>query len=365
MEHSETFEDYMGLADVVFPCFLFIVGMSVPLAIENRLARGDSTGRIAFHILGRTFALLLMGIFTVNLGSWETDRMGFSEPVYEILVVTGFFLCWNKYSTRLKWEKFYGYTLQAIGILLLIFLALIYRSKTGSDGLSHGLRIKWWGILGLIGWAYGLTSIIYLLFRKRLITLFLTWIFFILLNIAGHSGLFGMAAALNPHEIIPGNGAFQAFALAGLLSSLLISGKIVKKEQTVLFTSGILIFSGIVLIFTGLAINHFFIISKNLATPPWIFICSGIAIIFVCIFHWIIDINGKEKWFEIIKPAGVNTLTCYLIPYYIYSIYDLIHLNLPDYMITGIPGLIKTLFYSLIVIGITELLSRINIRLKI
>lgn len=35
--HAEAAEDRMGFSDVIFPAFLFIVGLSVPIAIQNRL----------------------------------------------------------------------------------------------------------------------------------------------------------------------------------------------------------------------------------------------------------------------------------------------------------------------------------------
>src|SRR5947207_5882099 len=48
----------MTFVDVVFPAFLFIVGVSIPLAIESRRLRGESWISIWFHIALRTAALL-------------------------------------------------------------------------------------------------------------------------------------------------------------------------------------------------------------------------------------------------------------------------------------------------------------------
>ena len=56
----------MGLADVVFPAFLFIVGLSLPFAVDNRRKKGDTTWQLVKHVLARTFALLVMGVFFVN-----------------------------------------------------------------------------------------------------------------------------------------------------------------------------------------------------------------------------------------------------------------------------------------------------------
>ena len=40
LEHFEAFEDGMGVADIVFPMFLFAMGMSIPYALENRFSKG-------------------------------------------------------------------------------------------------------------------------------------------------------------------------------------------------------------------------------------------------------------------------------------------------------------------------------------
>jgi predicted acyltransferase len=46
--HKDAHEDGMGLADVVFPAFLFIVGLSIPHAI-NPFEKGDSKSSLQTH----------------------------------------------------------------------------------------------------------------------------------------------------------------------------------------------------------------------------------------------------------------------------------------------------------------------------
>ena len=58
LQHANATEDYMGFSDVIFPLFLFIVGLSIPLAVEHRLNRKDSPNRISAHILIRSLSLL-------------------------------------------------------------------------------------------------------------------------------------------------------------------------------------------------------------------------------------------------------------------------------------------------------------------
>ena len=71
MEHYATLEDGMGLSDIVFPLFLFAMGMSIPYALERRIAKGYSTESTVLHIVSRTFTLLVMGAFICNQESRE------------------------------------------------------------------------------------------------------------------------------------------------------------------------------------------------------------------------------------------------------------------------------------------------------
>ena len=57
--------DGMTVADVVFPAFLFIVGVSIPLAFERRQQAGTSPWALLRHIL-RTLGLLFMGLVQLN-----------------------------------------------------------------------------------------------------------------------------------------------------------------------------------------------------------------------------------------------------------------------------------------------------------
>src|SRR5919112_1637280 len=49
LEHVAPGVDGIGLADIVFPAFLFIVGLSLPYAIDNRRKKGDTEGQLVWH----------------------------------------------------------------------------------------------------------------------------------------------------------------------------------------------------------------------------------------------------------------------------------------------------------------------------
>lgn len=350
LEHARADQDFLGFSDIVFPCFLFIVGMSIPYAIRNRLSKGESNLKILLHIGLRSIALLVMGFFTVNISDLNVEVSGLSREAFQIWMVAGFFLIWNVYPKSEDWKKYLFIGMQLVGVLILILLAYFF--KGGKDGLQN-MTPQWWGILGLIGWTYLISAPIYLFARKSTALLLGCWLLFTLLNIAWHAGW---------HNPIPGGGAFQGFAFAGIAASLLFdrvtnTGK--SQKLPILYIG-----AGVLLVISGFVLRNFFIISKIQATPTWVFLCNGIAFGFLAIIYFIVELKGKAGWFDLIKPAGTSTLTCYLIPYVYYSIATFAF-TLPLFLKTGAVGLLKSFVYAMIIIGITALLGKLKIKLKI
>src|ERR1700749_170980 len=56
----------MTFVDLVFPGFLFIVGMSIPFALGSRLNKGEPVWKTSGHVVARTLALLCIGILMVH-----------------------------------------------------------------------------------------------------------------------------------------------------------------------------------------------------------------------------------------------------------------------------------------------------------
>ena len=81
--------------------------------------------------------------------------------------------------------------------------------------------------------------------------------------------------------------------------------------------------------------------------------------------YWIADVYKQANWFNIIRPAGTDTLLCYLMPYFSYAFMRLIGLNLPEVLLTGGIGLLKSLLFAILCAVITGVLIRIGIRLKL
>ena len=83
--HAEMHEDMLGFSDLIFPAFLFAMGMAVPFAVAARYKKGDSPLQVINHIISRSIALIVMGLFTVNKGAYDAAASGIPSPVFPLV----------------------------------------------------------------------------------------------------------------------------------------------------------------------------------------------------------------------------------------------------------------------------------------
>jgi len=353
LDHAKETEDALGFADTIFPAFLFIAGLSIPLAIKSRISKGDSTWQVLFYIISRSAALLIIGFYHVNLENYSAAAI-LPRAVWEILITLSFFMIWLDYpETMAKAKK---YAIMGSGLALLIALGVIYK---GGD-LAHPLwmQTSWWGILGIIGWSYLICALVYYFSKGKLTILIVIWALFAAMNIASHTFL--------DHDFLPIIGDCSAVVLTmggvviiGLYSHLVK----IEKTQKLWLLFGII---GIVLIAGGLIIRPYTEgISKIRSTPAWIFISSGLTILMFELFIYLVDIKGKINWFKAIRPAGTSTLTCYLIPYFQVALLELFNVTYPSIFNSGIIGLLRSLATAIIIIWLVGLMEKRRLRLKI
>ncbi|MDR1719272.1 MAG: DUF5009 domain-containing protein [Dysgonamonadaceae bacterium] len=353
MQHAAFNEDMLGLSDVVFPAFLFVLGMSIPFALDGRLKKGESKLRVLGHILIRSVALLIMGLFSVNSGAGLSASVGISKPVFSLVMVTCFFVIWNNYPATVSrsWKSIFK-IMRIAAFCVLVFLAVIYRDASGGV-----FRTRWWGILGLIGWTYLICAIIYLFARKKLPVLIAAYICFILLCMGAANKQLGAFAG-----ILPGNGCFHAFTMGGLLLSLAIHYYKGMNHTKRIFCAAI---GGVVSILLGFLVNRWWIISKLQETPTWLFYCTGISVLCYLLLYWLTDLHKQVGWMKVIKPAGTSTLTCYLVPSILYAVFTLTGFHVTGFMAQGAMGLVKCAIFAFFTVFITGVLEKIHIKLKL
>lgn len=358
LEHVAPGVDGIGLADVVFPAFLFIVGLSLPFAIDNRRMKGDSKRQLVIHVLTRTVALLVMGVFLVNGETINAPAMGLPKFLWYPLCCLSFILIWNVYPKNANRTLVYG--ARAVGAITLIILAVLYRG--GDDG-GERFSPHWWGILGLIGWAYLASGLLTIFSKNRIFVVFAAWILFSILSIVSKAGLLPENTFMSIVPEAISGGTLAALSIGGVLTSLIFQYYRKKKDNKGLTV--ILILFSAVLIALSVITRPYWMLSKLGATPAWLFLCSAFTILAFLAVYWIADVKRKAHWFNILKPAGTNTLMCYLIPYFMYAIFTMTHLRFPDVLVTGGAGLFKSFLFALFCVFITGQLNRAGIKLKL
>src|SRR5438105_841311 len=129
----------MTFVDLVFPAFLFIVGMAIPFALGSRLAKGEPIGKIVLHILTRTLALLLVGIMMVN-ETPDSAALGWSGTLWSTLLYVAAVLAFCSIAPRsregrgvaaIRYWRYVTLFLRLLGFGMLAFLGFAFR---GADG---------------------------------------------------------------------------------------------------------------------------------------------------------------------------------------------------------------------------------------
>jgi predicted acyltransferase len=85
--------------DLVFPTFVFVMGISAVFAIESRLARGATRGQLVRHAAQRAVVLCLLGIVVNSFPFFELDHMRFYGVLQRIAV------CYLAVSLLYLWDS--------------------------------------------------------------------------------------------------------------------------------------------------------------------------------------------------------------------------------------------------------------------
>ena len=361
MGHTDADFDGMGLADWVFPGFLFIAGMSIPFAITNRISKGLTQTDNIKHILYRTVSLIVIGILMLNTSRVDPELTGISKNLWALLMYFAVFLVWNNY--RSKDEKPFtvtGFRLAGVGLLII----LIFKFKSGQPENDGSLITGWWGILGLIGWGYLAAALTYILCRNSLLLTALAAALFLGLNILASLGLSTFLDPARPllGVIIDGNVPF--IVISGTFVGLMLKNSAGTGNKTLIRN---LVISSVLSLAAGFLLREWFILSKIKATPSWGLVCTGISILVFTIIYVISDVFGKTGWAEFFRPAGENSLTTYLVPNILYHLIWMGGLPVFFYKQSQILPIVigGSIIWAILMVWLSAFLKRLGISLKL
>lgn len=373
MKHTPRSVDGMTFVDLVFPAFLFIVGMSLPFAIRRRLERGDTIWQIWRHILIRTIGLLVIGVFMVNSDS-ISDKGLLNPHLWTLFMYTGVILVWNVPPQEPGLKRNIMLKLRIVGVFLLTVLALLYQGK-GISGFFQ-MRTQWWGILGLIGWAYIVSCIFYIPLRRQKAGLVGAMAILYCIYMADVGGGLAFLSWIKPFiNISYMLCSHSAIVISGALLGLILTpdspvkGYKARIQWAIIYGLGLAL--GGLLLHSLHDIHEMFLINKILGTPTWCLLCSAIfAWIWVAVY-WLIDVRGWKRWAVIVKSAGANALFAFILAPIFYAMFALLAQALGGFNFFAelgnnfAVGFWRALVFAFALIWLTGILPRVGLWLKL
>lgn len=247
--------------DLIQPFFMFIVGVSIPFAVANRIRKGDSNKSITLHALKRSFLLLFFGwaLYCIGPGKivWQFQNVLAQLSVTYLVA----FLIRNK-----------SYLFQIIfTLVILLLIDLAYRFFP-VEGFNH----PWENFQNLGAWVNN---------KIEGVDKASTWATLNCVSTTAHT-VWGV-----------------------LCGKLLMSDKPTAIKIQILFIAGV----SALIIGYSLDLLNITPIIKKIATVSFVFASGGWTILTLCLFYWLIDV---KKLFatgsNMFKIVGMNSIFIYL-----------------------------------------------------
>lgn len=359
--HAHAKDDVMTYVDMVFPFFLFAVGLSLPLSITQRLARKPSLLMLWGHVAVRALALVMLGEILANAEKADAVRMGMRGTVWALLGLTCATLYLNVYGKSRRAQAC-GRVLRVVGFVGLIALLAIFR-RAAANGQIAWLDGSYPEILGLIGYSYLAVAILYIPTRRWVWAPALWFALLVSLCAFSTAGWVQFPGRL-PLYVWPfGIGAMGCIIIAGVVTSSIYFSPSRRRtlQQSIYLAAGfcLLTFS-VGWLLTPLGI------SKIRATPTWSLYCIGAAVLLFMLLYWICDVKQWQRWAFLIRPAGSNTLLTYLLPDFWYFALSVAGFSwLDSHFNVGAAGVAKTVAFTLLILAAAGGLTRARLRLQL
>ena len=262
------------LADVVFPCFLFMVGISSVFSVSSRLGQGASRSQILAQAARRTLIIFALGLLVNSFPTFPLHTLrvfGVLQRIALCYFTTVLFLVWG--STR------------SIAVSLFTIL------------LGYWVLLRWVPVPGL-----GIPGI----------------------GIPFLDPFANLPAWLDRH-LLPARHLYHQgfYDPEGLLSSVpavastlvgVLAGKWIRGKRTPFATAHGLLLAGCFSLVAGFLWSHWFPLNKRLWTSSFVLWTSGINLLALWFFYRLIDIRHRGRlWTYPAKVFGVNALTAYVV----------------------------------------------------
>ena len=252
--------------DLIFPLFVFIMGASMVFSFHKRIERGDSKKDLYINVVKRTLTLFILGLIHNGLFNFDFSNFRYAG------VLQRFALCYFFASIIFINTNIKGQAIFAAAILILYWAAMALIPVPGFGA----------GVLTPEG------SLAAFIDQQFLPGRFCCYEF------GDNEGIMSTIPAV-------------ASTLLGMLTGHLLRSSFsqIKKVQWLLI-------AGISSLLLAKLWNFAFPINKNLWSSSFVLYAAGWSLLLLCLFYWLIDIRGYQKWAFPFIVIGLNPITIYV-----------------------------------------------------
>lgn len=254
--------------DLIFPFFLFIVGVAITLSLSKRKNRGDDQTKLILNIFRRSFILFLLGLILSGFPYFDLSTIRIPGVLQRIAVV---------------------YLISSILFLKISIKSIVH--------ITWILLLIYWGLMTLIpvpGVGYP---------NLEPTTNLAAWLDNLLLG--GH--LWKATKVWDPEGILSTIPAIST-SLIGIITGHWLQGNKDKTEKTV----WLFVFASL-LMFAGYVWDGWFPMGKSIWTSSYVLYTGGLALNFLAICVWFIDVKKITWWIKPFQVYGMNAITVFFL----------------------------------------------------
>jgi predicted acyltransferase len=265
--------------DLVFPFFLFVVGVSITLALSKRLDDPAGYGSVIGKIVRRSLVIFALGLF-LNKFPFFRDS-------------------WREIQDVETWKNV-ALTIRIPGVLQRIALCYLAASLIFLHTRVKGQVIAVVGLL--VGYWLLMTRVPVPEFGAGDLA-------------RGHD----LASYLD-RLLLPGHIYRKDYDPEGLLSTLpaiattllgVLAGHWIRSGRDRYEVDAGLFVGGTACVFAGWAWGASFPINKALWTGPFVLLTGGLAMIGLALCYWLVDLRGCRRWAAPFRVFGANAIAAY------------------------------------------------------
>jgi predicted acyltransferase len=294
LEHAEW--NGWTFTDTIFPLFLWIVGVAIPLSTSRRLEEGQSHRQLFLHALRRAAIIFALGFFLNSFGF-------FIDGSLSRLGVAGWL---HNYLTNVRLPG----VLQRIAVCYLIATLIFLRTGIRGQVIwTAGLLLGYWLLMAFAPFpvnVHGQTLYISGVFEKG--DNFSAYVDDLVFNgPAVGTHVWKTAKTWDPEGIVSTIPAV-ATCLFGIWTGHLLRSRRRAEEKT-----SWLMVAGALLMWLGQVMNLWLPINKSLWTSSYSVFMAGLAMICLGVYYWFIDVKGCRTFVKPFAIYGMNAITVFVL----------------------------------------------------